>query len=139
MALEFKIKLEEFNRSVAKYPDNVYKHLRVANKRVGSEMEQEARSNHPTWTTRTGNLKDSIKYFYRSSKGKGVELSLKLLDEGSHPLGTKYGKWQHDGTTSEDGKVKLKGDPWVKRAFAKNVKNLVQEWQEAINKANKEF
>lgn len=132
MALEFKLNLNDFEKALKNHPTKVYDYLRAANKRVGSEMERDAKSNHPKWTTRTGNLVNSIKYFYESSKGKGVELSLKLLDE-KHPQGTKYGKFQHDGTKH------LKGDKWVKRAFANNVKKLAQEWQEAINKANKEF
>lgn len=139
MSLEFKLNLNDFEKALKNQPEKVYKYLRVANKRVGSEMEQEARSIHPTWTSRSGDLKDSIKYFYASRQGKGVELKLVLLDKATHPLGTEYGKYQHEGTTSKKGKVMIKGDPWVKRAFAKNVKKLAQEWQEAINKANKEF
>ena len=139
MSLEFKLNLNDFEKALKNQPEKVYNYLRIANKRVGSEMEQEARSNHPTWTSRSGDLKDSIKYFYTSRQGKSVELKLVLLDKATHPLGTEYGKWQHDGTMSKNGKVKLKGDKWVERAFKNNLGKLEKEWQEAIDKANKEF
>jgi hypothetical protein len=140
MALEFKINVKDFESALNKHEKKLFDNLRIATKRVGSEMELEARNNHPTWTSRSGNLKNSIKYFYRVGKGKGAELKLSLLSENSNKkLGTEYGKYQHDGTKSKNGKVKIKGDPWVKRAFSNNVKKLYNEWQEAINKANKEF
>lgn len=132
MALEFSINVNSFADALKKQPEKMYKYLRIANKRVGSEMEREAKNNHPQWTTRTGNLRDSIKYSYEANQGKGIELKLSLHDE-NHPSGTKYGKFQHDGTKH------LKGDKWVERAFNKNLSKLKAEWQEAIDKANKEF
>ena len=132
MSLEFKLNMKGFEDAIKKHPEKLYKELRIATKRVGSEMELEARNNHPKWTTRTGRLVKSIKYFFNASKGKGVNLTLSLLDE-NHNLGTKYGKYQHDGTKH------LQGDAWVKRAFKNNVNKLKSEWQSAIDKANKEF
>jgi len=140
MSLEFKLNMKGFEDAIKKHPEKRDKELRVATKRVGSEMELEARNNHPKWTSRSGNLKNSIKYFYSVSKSKAIELKLSLLSESSNKkLGTEYGKYQHDGTKSKNGKVKIQGDPWVKRAFANNVKKLKSEWQSAIDKANKDF
>ena len=132
MSLEFKLNMKGFEDAIKKHPEKLYKELSIATKRVGSEMELEAKKNHPKWTTRTGRLVKSIKYFFNASKGKGVDLTLSLLDE-SHNLGTKYGKYQHDGTKH------LQGDGWVKRAFKNNVNKLKSEWQSAIDKANKDF
>lgn len=150
--IEFKFDSRDFERSLKKYPEDLTKELRRASKRSASVVEEYAKQNH-RFTTRTGTLVKSIKayggvgvdvvsrkgffgkvgdaLFGKNKKANGY-VNLVLHDEGQ-PLGTKYGKYVHQGHGSWGA------DRFIDNAVNKHVRMIHAAWNRAFDNANKRF
>ena len=148
--ISFKMNARDFNKAIKEYPDDLVKELRKASKRSASIVEDEAKQNH-RYTTRLGNLRDSVKGYggvtasvlkegifkrlkelFKFGKGAKAYVELVLHDEG-HPLGTEYGKWIHEGFKS------WSPDRFIDKSMNKHQMTIIRNWSEAIDKANRKF
>jgi len=131
MGVEVEIKMEGFLKALKDYPTDMSKNLRIASKREASRVELDAKKTH-RFTTRTGRLVKSIKGYGDSKVGGRTFVSLILHDEG-HQLGTKYGKYVHNGQRSWGA------DKFIEKSMERNKGKIYKAWQAAIDKTSKGF
>jgi hypothetical protein len=148
--ISFKMNARDFKKAIKEYPEDLVKELRKASKRSASIVEDEAKQNH-RYTTRLGNLRDSVKGYggvtasvlkegifkrlkelLKFGMGAKAYVELVLHDEG-HPLGTEYGKYIHEGFKSWGA------DKFIDKSMAKHQMTIIRNWREAIDKANRKF
>jgi len=150
--IEFKFNARDFEKAMKDYPENLTRELRRASKRSASVVESTAKDQH-RFTTRTGRLVKSIKGYggvgliQESRRGfvgriadklfgvkshSSAYVNLDLHDEGQ-PLGTKYGKYVHEGHGSWGA------DRFISESVKKNINAIKSNWDKAINAANKRF
>lgn len=148
--ISFKMNARDFNKAMKDYPEDLVRELRKASKRSASIVEDEAKQNH-RYTTRLGNLRDSVKGYggvtasvlkegifkrlkelFKLGKCAKAYVELVLHDEG-HSLGTEYGKWIHEGFKS------WSPDRFIDKAMTKHQMTIIRNWGEAIDKANRKF
>ena len=126
MGLEFRFNAKDFEKAMRELPRDLEKELNLASKISAKAIQSDAQNEH-RFDTRTGRLVKSIVGY---SVAKEVKL---VLHDVGHALGTKYGKYVHGGHGS------WSADKFIENAMRKNEKNIFKRWQEAINKASKDF
>ena len=126
MSFKMEFNVGDFEQSFKSYPKNLVKHLTRASKTSAFKVEDQARQNH-RFTTRTGRLVKSI-----IGLGTAFEVKLTLENEGAN-FGTEYGKYVHGGHGSWGA------DRFIFKAMESNEKHILDRWQKAIDRANKEF
>ena len=156
MDVEFKFDGSDFEKALKEYPKDLVTQLRKGPKKSASLVQDYARQNH-RFTTRSRKLVGSIRGYggvgYESGRVDRVKMGrisdqrligsskdsmasayveLVLHDEGER-LGTKYGKYIHEGFKS------WSPDPFIDKGINNNKAQIMVNWELAIDKANRKF